>query len=194
MIHHPEAQKHAHDQIDDVVGKDRLPMFEDRESLPYIDAILRETMRWMPVLPVNMPHGVTDDDTFEGYFIPKGQLCTITSEELLHDEENYKDPLVFNPDRFLDAGGKLTNDMSHMMGFGFGRRICPGRYLAEGSLWSAMACLLATFNFSKLKDEEGRELGVEPCWTTGLSTHPRGFKCSITPRSLSIAETLRNAV
>jgi hypothetical protein len=71
---HPDAQKRAQDEIDRVVGTERLPNFEDRESLPYNEALWRETLRWRPALPVGNAHATIADDEYEGYFFPKGKF------------------------------------------------------------------------------------------------------------------------
>ena len=72
MATHPEVQKKAQAEIDLIIGSDRLPEFEDRPSLPYLEAIYREVMRWSQVLPVAVAHASTEDDYYKGYFIPKG--------------------------------------------------------------------------------------------------------------------------
>jgi len=72
MVMNPDVQKRAQTQIDSVVGTERLPDFNDYDSLPFVEAILRETIRSSPVAPINLPHGVTNDDVYEGYLIPKG--------------------------------------------------------------------------------------------------------------------------
>lgn len=74
MVLHPEVQRKAHEQLDLVVGSDRLPEFSDRPVLPYIDAIVKECSRWMPVMPLGVPHASTAGDEYEGYFIPKGSV------------------------------------------------------------------------------------------------------------------------
>ena len=73
MALHPDIQKKAQEEIDRVVGNQRLPGFHDRESMPYTDAIYREVMRIRPVLPMGLPHASTEDDVYNGYFIPKGK-------------------------------------------------------------------------------------------------------------------------
>ena len=70
---HPEIQKKAQEEIDRVVGNQRLPDFHDRESMPYTEAIYREVMRIRPVFPSGVPHASTEDDVYNGYFIPKGR-------------------------------------------------------------------------------------------------------------------------
>ncbi|KAH7906012.1 cytochrome P450 [Hygrophoropsis aurantiaca] len=74
MMHNPEVQLRAQSEIDLLVGKNRLPTFDDRQSLPYIDAILRETLRWHPVTPLGVPHSTTSSDVYEGFYIPKGKF------------------------------------------------------------------------------------------------------------------------
>lgn len=68
----PEAQRKAQEEIDRVVGTARLPTFNDRANLPYVDALVKEVLRWHPVAPMGLPHTSTEDDICEGYFIPKG--------------------------------------------------------------------------------------------------------------------------
>jgi cytochrome P450 len=72
MVCNPEAQKKAQKEIDDVVGTHRLPNFDDRPSLPYAEALYRELMRWRPGAPLSIFRATTEDDTYKGYFIPKG--------------------------------------------------------------------------------------------------------------------------
>jgi cytochrome P450 len=72
MLHHPEIQERAHAEIDAVVGSGRLPNFDDRPSLPYIEAILLETLRMYAVAPLGLPYATTTDDIYEDIFIPKG--------------------------------------------------------------------------------------------------------------------------
>jgi cytochrome P450 len=72
MALHPEKQRKAQEEIDRIIGCDRLPAFQDRESLVYVEAIYRETFRWLPPLPMIVPHVAEADDVYKGYFIPKG--------------------------------------------------------------------------------------------------------------------------
>jgi hypothetical protein len=74
MTTYPEVQRKAQDEIDRVLGADRLPKVADRTSLPYIDAVVKEVLRWHPIAPMGIPHMSVGDDICEGYFIPKGSL------------------------------------------------------------------------------------------------------------------------
>jgi hypothetical protein len=138
------------------------------------------------------------DDNFSLVFVI-GSADLIIFRAMCRNEEKYPNASDFNPDRFMNPDGTLTDDTVSMV-WGFGRRICPGRHLAEASLWSAMACLLSVYKFSKAKDEAGREIEIKPKWHGGLTVYvsvgmdsleslliyhfrrPVQFPCSITPR------------
>jgi cytochrome P450 len=74
MTLYPEVQHKAQEELDRVVGSSRLPTFEDRGNLPYIDAIVKETFRWHPLAPLGLPHTADQDDIVNGYLIPKGSI------------------------------------------------------------------------------------------------------------------------
>lgn len=74
---YPEVQKKAHEELDRVIGSGRLPEFEDRKSLPYLTAILKEVLRWHVVTPIGLPHAVVADDTYNGYHIPGGATISV---------------------------------------------------------------------------------------------------------------------
>ena len=68
----PDAQRKAQEELDSVVGSNRLPNYDDWNSLPYIEALVREVLRWKPIAPLGVAHAITDDDMFKGFLIPKG--------------------------------------------------------------------------------------------------------------------------
>jgi cytochrome P450 len=74
MVLYPEVQRKAQKELDEVVGSTRLPDYEDRDNLPYINALCNEVLRWHPVLPLGISHRVTQDDVYGRYFIPSGSL------------------------------------------------------------------------------------------------------------------------
>ncbi|KAF7374566.1 CyP450 monooxygenase [Mycena sanguinolenta] len=84
MALYPDIQKKAQTEIDTIIGTDRLPEFEDRPSLPFVEAVYRELMRWRPVLPLGVAHASTADDVYDGYFIPKGDLNLLPSPQKFH--------------------------------------------------------------------------------------------------------------
>lgn len=74
MIVNPDAQRKAHEEIDRLTGGKRLPGAADRDSLIFVNAIVKETLRWGPVAPMSLPHTSTEDDVWEGHFIPKDAI------------------------------------------------------------------------------------------------------------------------
>jgi cytochrome P450 len=122
MVKYPEVQRKAHAELDYVIGRSRLPNFQDRESLPYISAIVKETMRWQPVSPLGGAHCSTEDSEYKGYFIPKGSYVIGNAWSILHEPFDYPEPLEFNPDRFLKGSQLDPSVQEPLAAFGFGRR------------------------------------------------------------------------
>ena len=217
MVLNPEVQKRAQAEIDAVVGTVRLPDFDDRSSLPYVEAIYRETLRWHPVAPLGkfveihllflisddlgVSHATSVADVYGGYFIPHGMIpiygrstlltlhrrydhheCLVKypqfltvihlifSRAMTRNETKYPRPEEFRPERFFDAAGELNNDNVQYI-FGGGRRICPGRHLADASIWSAIAIILATLDIVKCKDEQGNDIPINAKWTSGVTSY-----------------------
>ncbi|KAJ7600343.1 cytochrome P450 [Mycena floridula] len=174
MVLHPECQHRCQEELDRVVGTDRLPEFEDRKSLPYLESVLQETLRWNPVVPLGVPHRSTEDDIYKGMFIPKGSRVIPNIYAMNHDESKYSDPYSFNPSRFMPRSEGGGGETFYPVNFGqvdlvillvsllttapqMGT-ICPGRFLAENSTWIAMATILATLNLNKAIGQDGKEI------------------------------------
>jgi cytochrome P450 len=188
MVLHPEIQAKAQAVIDSVVGTDRLPTFEDRAQLPYIDFIVQETLRWCPVSPVGVPHRSLQDDVYNGMFIPRGSFVYANAWAMTHDEDVYHEPKTFNPDRFMAAEDGGRGEPLPVGQFGFGRRICVGKHLAEASMWIVVASMLAAFNIEKPLGPDGKEFTPTVELTTGLTSHPKQFPCRIVPRNPKAAK------
>ncbi|KLO12343.1 cytochrome P450 [Schizopora paradoxa] len=194
MTMYPEVFAKAQAEVDSVLGNsgegaERLPTFEDRPRMPYVEALLKEVLRWNPVGPMGLPHVTTEDDVYMGYKIPKGAILQANIWQFTHDPEAFHDPFVFKPERFL--GDKPEFD-THGLSFGFGRRICPGKELADASMFMFIATCLAVLDIRKARDDNGQV--VEPVYqyTPGIISHPMEFKCSIRPRSERAAAIIKH--
>jgi len=180
MVLFPEAQGRAQAEIDAVVGSDHLPGFSDRPSLPFVEAVLRETLRWHPVVPLVI-HATAIEDEYQDSYIPKGTTVVLNAWGIAHDELTYPEPFKFKPERFImEDGTFIENDFP--FAFGLGRRICPGQHVADASLWIAIASMLATFDFLKAQDDHGNEIDISPQFTPGPASQPKPFPCRIVPR------------
>ncbi|KAF8490143.1 cytochrome P450 [Russula emetica] len=191
MVAFPEVQHRAQAEIDVVVGRARLPSFADAARLPYVRAVIKEVLRWRPAVERGLPHKAADDDWYEGMFIPKGATCMANIWHCNHDRAIFGDDADdFRPERHLDAKGeevlpgpRETNGEGHVT-FGFGRRICVGKYLANDSLFINTATILWAAKLVCARDENGKEVPPDPnaFVDNGITTHPAPHGCMITPR------------
>ena len=125
MVNHPEQQRLAQEELDRVIGRDRMPGFEDSADLPYINALVKEVQRWRPVIAGGLAHATTKDDVYLGYFIPKGTTVIPNAWAIHMDPNLYPQPEQFRPERFLKDGnviGVPQAERGHF-GFGYGRRM-----------------------------------------------------------------------
>ncbi|OJT08570.1 O-methylsterigmatocystin oxidoreductase [Trametes pubescens] len=181
MAMYPDVQRKAQGELDRVVGRTRLPDFEDRNNLPYVNAIVKELTRWNVVAPMGLPHAALEDDEYNGYFIPKGSIVMVNVWAISRDPTAYPDPETFNPDRFLKDGELYAGALDpYSYIFGFGRRyavfihgflnvysnlayirVCPGRHLADASLFLTCAAILHAFSISPPLDDNGKPVKLK---------------------------------
>ena len=161
MVTYPEVQRRAQAELDAVVGRARTPTFADFQCLPYIRAMVKEALRWRTSGPVGLPHCSAEDDWYDGMFIPKGTIVMANMWYLNHDPEIYgADAAHFNPARFLNAHGDIapgppeTKEEGHVT-YGFGRRVCVGKHVANNSLFIDIAMTLWACNIEPGKDGHG---------------------------------------
>ncbi|RPD62594.1 cytochrome P450 [Lentinus tigrinus ALCF2SS1-7] len=194
MTLHPNAQGVAQAELDAVVGPNRLPTFDDRQNLPYVNALLKELYRWHNATPLGVAHQSIADDEYNGYFIPAHTTVFVNEWSILHDPATYPDPESFIPERYLQDGmpNPDVRDPTTIL-FGFGRRICPGRYYADASLFLFVASVLHVFRISPPLDNQGKEIRIQPRATPGLVSYVENWSCIIKPRSAS-AEVLIKSV
>ncbi|EIM86814.1 cytochrome P450 [Stereum hirsutum FP-91666 SS1] len=183
MTLYPEARRKAQAEIDAVVGDSRLPTMNDRDSLPYCNALAKEVIRWGTTSPLGAPHCVREDDIHDGYLIPKGSVVLANIWHFLHDPEVYKNPWMFNPDRLIPSPGKPAEQDPYEMCFGYGRRSCPGTHLADAMMFLFSTSILSVFDIEKAIDANGMEITPEFAFTSGALTKPKDFPCVIRPRS-----------
>jgi cytochrome P450 len=188
MILHPSVQKRAQEEIDRVIGNERLPDTVDKDALPYVRSIITEILRWCPPLPLGVPRAASADDLYEGQFIPKGSFVVANIWNMLHDSEVFSDPDTFNPDRF--EGSDLKMATVNNIVFGFGRRECPGMYFAEGSVFAVISTVLATCDILPALDSNGKEIVPPTLFTNHATVLPEPFKCRIQPRTQKSMDTL----
>ncbi|KAJ7459348.1 cytochrome P450 [Mycena latifolia] len=172
MVVHPDVQTQAQQELDLLLNNSRLPTMEIRPSLPYLNAVIKETLRWHVTLPLAIARHADKDDIYKGNLIPKGSIilpnvCGIAGEG---------DYLTgFSPERYLSGDSFVDPDT---YAFGFGRRACPGQYLAENFMFIFAASILATFRITNQVDSAGNKIPVVPKLSPGLIRREHHNICS----------------
>ncbi|KAJ4213019.1 hypothetical protein NW759_011280 [Fusarium solani] len=198
MLIWPDIQKRGQEEVDRVVGQDRLPTMEDYDQLPFIRCCIKETLRWMPTVVLGVPHNVTKDDSYLGYQIPKDSTIINNVWAIHMDETRSPEPRVFNPDRFKDIPSTLYQSVIGDVAkrdnfvFGAGRRLCQGIHIAERSLFLAISRFFWGFNFLPVKDEHGNSVQYDAeDLVGGITVQPADFPAVIEARSKRRAEIIR---
>ncbi|KAF8520307.1 cytochrome P450 [Gautieria morchelliformis] len=197
LVNFPDAQKKAQEEIDRVVGSDRVPTWRDIPDLPYTMAFLEETMRFRPVGPLGLPHEMAQDENVDGILYPKGAVVFINTWAMFHDERYFDDADEFIPERFLKhvygVKDPKNDDVARRpnMLFGGGRRrltVTPKPKSQEMNICN----LIWAFDFLPALDATGQPKfpdinGFSP----GLTGNPLPFDCKINPRSAQRVEMIK---
>lgn len=182
---YPDWIPTAQSELDTIVGFNRLPNFEDLSKLPYVQAVVEENFRWRHILPQGIPHSTIAEDTYRGFRIPKGALVIPLFIAMRNDKTLFDRPSEFIPERWLGKGQQAGN-------FGYGRRICAGRYIARRSITIAIARLLWAYN---IKSKNGKSIVVdeEQSFTPGIIGAPKPFEAVFEIRSERHREAIEQA-
>ncbi|XP_053577661.1 cytochrome P450 2G1 isoform X2 [Bombina bombina] len=175
---YPEMQGKLHEEIDQVIGRNRLPLLSDRSQMPYTEAVINEVQRFVDLVPLNVTHSVTKDIQFQGYTIPKGTdvyplLCTVH-----RDPNQFSTPYKFNPNHFLDENGQFKKNEA-MMAFSAGKRRCPGEGLTIIELFLFLTIILQSFTLTSERKITDDDIASK---LTGFLHHLMDVKFSFTAR------------
>lgn len=165
-------------ELDQVVGRDRLPGLDDQRQLPYVMAFLYEAMRFSSFVPVTIPHATTANTSVLGFHIPKDTVVFVNQWSVNHDPQKWPDPETFEPARFLGPDGLINKDLaSSVMIFSVGKRRCIGEELSKAQLFLFTAILAHQCHFRADPDEPS-----EMDFSYGLTIKPKAFKINVTLR------------
>ncbi|PNS13790.1 3-hydroxyphenylacetate 6-hydroxylase [Sphaceloma murrayae] len=197
----PHIQALAAEELTRVVGSTRSPTYADEDSLPYIRATVKETLRIRPVTNIGSPHYTTAPVTYKGYYIPANTVVTLSQYAIHFDPARWSNPDTFDPSRYLAYPHKSgvysaaadARERDHF-DFGAGRRICPGMHLAENSLFITIAKLVWAFEILPPLGSDGRVEKVDvsdEAYELGVNTLPKPYRMRFVPRSKEREEVIR---
>ncbi|KAJ5157987.1 uncharacterized protein N7500_007638 [Penicillium coprophilum] len=173
---YPTTVKRAQEELDLVTGA-RMPTFDDVSNLPYVNAFVNEVLRWRPPLPLGLHHEVSQDDPYQNFFIPAGTTIVASEWSMAMDEGVFGQPSEFIPERWIE------NPKLRQIGFGFGKRLCPGKHLACNSLFIVISRLLWGYQFAHAY-ENGRKIEIDPMnMKSGIAAEPFPFQATVSVRS-----------
>ncbi|KAF5817584.1 putative oxidoreductase [Helianthus annuus] len=151
LLNHPQVLKKAQNEIDTVIGNNRLVDESDIPNLPYLRCIINETLRLYPAGPLLVPHEASSDCVVGGYNVPRGTMLIVNQWAIHHDPKVWDEPETFNPERFEGLEG--TRDGFKLLPFGSGRRSCPGEGLAVRMLGMTLGSIIQCFDWERTSEE-----------------------------------------
>ncbi|XP_062614296.1 cytochrome P450 2D28-like [Saccostrea cucullata] len=186
LVDYPEIQNKVQNEIDDVIGK-RDAHIDDRPSCPFTEAVILETLRYISHAPLAIPHYTLEDCTIRGRLVKKGTRI-LTNLWTVHHSEEWDDPFVFRPERFLDDSGLLLPathpSRKRLLVFGFGKRSCVGEVFAKNRTFLFLATLMQTCSVIKPSGQSTTHLDPR-AMVPGIVLQPQSYQVQFKAREIS---------
>jgi cytochrome P450 len=176
LMKNPKAMRKAQEEVRNLFGNKGFVDEDDVQQLPYLKAVVKETMRLQPTAPLLIPRETTKECCVGGYEIPAKTLVYVSAWAVGRDPEAWENPYEFNPDRFLGSSIDLKGNDFELIPFGAGRRICPGIFIALATVELSLANLLHKFDWEMPSGVEDIDMDdVLP----GIVPHMRDALCLV---------------
>ena len=170
LIHNPKKLEKVRKELQQVLGKGEQQLEESHISeLPFLRAVVKETLRLHPPAPLLVPHKSKNDVKLCGYMVPKNTQILVNVWARGRDSSIWTNPNEFMPERFLESEIDFKGQDFELIPFGAGRRICPGLPLAYRSVHIVLASLLYNYDW-KLSDGLKQE-DMDMSETYGITLH-----------------------
>ncbi|XP_003224953.2 cytochrome P450 2C31 [Anolis carolinensis] len=175
---YPEIEEKAQKEIDQVLGRSRMPSMADRRQMPYTDAVIHEIQRFISLVSLSVPHAMVKDTPFRGYVIPKGTTVFPILTSVLHDGKEFPNPTEFDPGHFLNEDGTFRKS-DYFMPFSAGKRVCVGESMAHMELFLFFTSILQNFKLKPITDP--KDIDVTPL-EKPVNRFPRRYEFCVIPR------------
>nr|QWK52348.1 cytochrome P450 98A8 [Isatis tinctoria] len=170
MIRCPTVQEKAQQELDSVVGSDRLMTESDIPKLPYLQCLVKEALRLHPSTPIMLPHKASETVWLGGYKVPRGTTVYVHVKEIGRDPANWRNPEEFRPERFIEEETDVKGRDFRVLPFGSGRRVCPAAQLSMNLMALVMGNLLQCFSWSSPIPGERIDMSENPGLLCGMKT------------------------
>ncbi|KAL3884073.1 hypothetical protein ACJMK2_030295 [Sinanodonta woodiana] len=178
LVCYPDVQEKCFRELETVIGLDQFPTMAHKMELPYIEATIMESLRISHATPFAVPHAVQKDTIFKGKRIPKESIILINLDSIFHDNIIFNKSEQFQPERFLDADGKVQRP-EEFIPFSTGRRMCLGEKVAKMELFIFITAIIQKFRFLPQEGLPLPSLKGE----LGITYTPQTFKIRAIPRN-----------
>ncbi|GAY66409.1 hypothetical protein CUMW_248520 [Citrus unshiu] len=174
LMKHPRVMKKVQEEIRSLVGGKKSFVDEDDvQELHYHKAVVKETMRLQPPVPLLVPKETIEKCTIDGYEIPAKTLVYVNAWAIGRDPEAWENPEEFNPERFIDRSIDFKGQNFELIPFGAGRRICPGMHLGTANVELALANLLYKFDWEMPPGMKNQDLDFDVL--AGIAVHKKNY-------------------
>ncbi|XP_073497688.1 cytochrome P450 2A4-like isoform X2 [Phyllobates terribilis] len=178
LMKYPDVLAKVHKEIDQIIGRNREPTLQDRNHMPYTEAMVHEMQRFIDLIPMGLPRRTTKEVTLKGYTLPQGTQIYPMLTSVLKDPTCFKYPKEFNPENFLNKKGEFKKNDAFMP-LALGKRICLGEALVRMELFLFLVSILQNFDLKSPVPPE--ELDITPN-VSGLGNFPKPYKMAFIPR------------
>ena len=178
LLNYPDVQKNLHEELDNIIGRERDLSMNDQRILPYHCATIQEVQRLANILPINLQHTVTEDVLIAGHKILKDTIVVAQTPSVHLNEALFPDPERFSPERHIDKDGRFVKS-EYILPFSIGKRACMGESLARMELFLMLGTLLQHCEFQPVDGKTplpSKVLG-------GFFRSPVSYECIIVPRT-----------
>ena len=178
VAQYPKVQQRLRQELDSVIGSERLPVPCDRANMPFTEAVFLETLRHSQVVPLGLPHATTSDTYLKGYELSKKSLILINLSSLGQDKTLFPDPSTFRPERFLTANGTALDrtKANSFMPFSAGRRRCIGEKIGRTAIFLILTSILQRYRIDSVSGYETMDA------IPGLTRFPKDYEVIFSER------------